>query len=424
MSAMEQDQLFEHLWNGTASMDEWTQAVSDGAVTAVCENIIAVHTTYLCGAVTVLRTAAGLVLVDTAKPDTAGKTLAAIRCWDNSPIHTVIYTHGHIDHTSGIKVIDQEADTRGIPRPRVIAHRNVLRRLSRYAATHGFNSIVQGQQFNYPDYVYPIGQRAPDEIYDDALSLTIGGERLELLHGRGETDDATFVWLPERRVLASGDFVIWMFPNVGNPRKVQRYAADWAAALRQMQALRPEVLIPGHGPVVFGRERAAQMLSDGAAVLESLVRQTLALMNQGSTLDTILHAVSAPKDLLSRPYLLPKYDDPEFVVRGIWQLYAGWFDGNPAHLKPAPSAELAAEIAALAGGVATLADRAKALADAGRTRLAAHLIELASSAAPESADIQIVRAMVYAQCAAAETSLIGKAIFEVYRRDAAARSSA
>ena len=119
-------------------------------VTSVSENIIAVHTTYLCGSVTVIRTAAGLVPVDTAKPDTAAKTLAAIRRWDNSPIHTVIYTHGHIDHTSGITVIDQEADARGIPRPRVIAHRNVLRRLSRYEATHGFNSIVQGQQFDVP----------------------------------------------------------------------------------------------------------------------------------------------------------------------------------------------------------------------------------------------------------------------------------
>ena len=63
----------------------------------------------------------------------------------------------------------------------------------------------------------------------------------------------------------------------------------------QMQALQPDVLIPGHGPVVFGRERAAQVLSDGAAVLESLVRQTLELMNQGSRLDAILHAVSAPR---------------------------------------------------------------------------------------------------------------------------------
>jgi alkyl sulfatase BDS1-like metallo-beta-lactamase superfamily hydrolase len=424
MSAMEENQLFERLWNGTAPMEEWTEAVSDGAVTSVSENIISVHTTYFCGSVTAIRTTAGLVLIDTAKPDTAGKTLAAVRCWDNSPIHTVIYTHGHIDHTSGIKLIDGEADARGVPRPRIIAHRNVLRRLSRYEASHAFNSIVQGQQFNYPDYVYPVGQRRPDEVYDDTLSLTIGSERFELFHGRGETDDATFVWLLEHRILASGDFVIWAFPNAGNPRKVQRYAPDWAAALRRMQALKPEVLIPGHGPVIFGGERAAQVLDDGAAVLESLTRQTLELMNKGCSLDEILHSVRAPAELLAKPYLLPKYDDPEFVVRGIWHLYAGWFDGDPAHLKPAPSAELAGEIAALAGGAATLAGRAQALAEAGKTRLAAHLIELASSASPTSAEIQTVRAKVYAQYTQAEPSLIGKAIYRVYQRDAEARSSA
>ena len=76
------------------------------------------------------------------------------------------------------------------------------------------------------------------------------------------------------------------------------------------------------------------MLRDGAEVLESLTDQTLELMNKGSSLDESLHAVSAPAELLAKPYLLPKYDDPEFVVRNIWHLYAGWFDGNLAHLKP------------------------------------------------------------------------------------------
>ena len=136
-------------------------------------------------------------------------------------------------------------------------------------------------------------------------------------------------------------------------------------------------------------------------------------------LDEILHAVSAPAELVGKPYLLPKYDDPEFVVRGIWHLDAGWFDGNAAH-----ATELAAELASLAGGEDKLAERAEALAKAGKTRLAAHLIELASTASPASADIQAVRARVYAQCVSAEASLIGKAIFEVYRRDAEARSSA
>jgi glyoxylase-like metal-dependent hydrolase (beta-lactamase superfamily II) len=98
--------------------------------------------------------------------------------------------------------------------------------MNRYKLMQGLNSIVQGLQFNDADYVYPVGYRQPDEVYDDRLSLVIGGERIELFHARGETDDATFAWLPSRRILASGDFVIWTFPNAGNPRKVQRYAAE------------------------------------------------------------------------------------------------------------------------------------------------------------------------------------------------------
>lgn len=417
------DELFERLWQGGAKMEEWTASVAGGVSRQVDEDVIAVSTGYLFGNVTAIRTTAGLVMVDSGSRETAHETLAAIRRWDASPVHTVIYTHGHIDHSWGARLLDQEADANGRARPRIIAHRNVLERFKRYDTTQDLNSLVMGRQFNQPGYVFPGEHRRPDEVYDDTLNLTIGGLRLELFHGRGETDDATFVWLPEKRVLVSGDFVIWVFPNAGNPRKVQRYAPDWAAALRQMQALEPAVLIPGHGPVVFGADRADRILNDGAEVLESLVGQTVDLMNKGHTLNDILHAVSAPASLLSKPYLLPKYDDPEFVVRNIWHLFAGWFDGDPAHLKPAPAAALADEIAALAGGADKLAQRAAALADAGQTRLAAHLIEWASAASPQDPQIQAARAMVYGRCMEAETSLIGKAIFAVYQRDAQARSA-
>lgn len=419
---MASDPLFERLWNGSAPMEEWTAAVSQGAITHVADDIITVHTTYFCGSVTVIRTAEGLVLVDTAKPDTAQRTLEVIRSWDESPIHTVIFTHGHIDHTSGIAVIDAEADAKGVPRPRIVAHRNVKRRMERYVASQGFNSIVQGQQFNMPGYVYPVGQRQPDEVYDETLSFTIGGQRFELFHGRGETDDASFVWLPERSVLASGDFVIWVFPNAGNPRKVQRYAAEWAAALRQMEALKPAILIPGHGPVVFGEERALQMLRDGAEALEYLVGETLALMNRGATLDEVLHGVKLPAAFLAKPYLLAKYDDPEFLVRSIYHFYAGWFDGDAAHLKPARTAEIARELAELAGGAERLAERAARLSEAGKSRLAVQLAEFAGAAAPEDAGIQAVRARVLQTAIDDESSLMGKAFLSVYLRQARERA--
>src|SRR5690242_20239293 len=99
---MRQDPLFERLWDGSAPMEEWTAAVSDGAITAVADNIITVHTTYFCGSVTAIRTADGLVLIDTANRTTAAQVLSVIRTWDKNPIHTVIYTHGHVDHTGGI----------------------------------------------------------------------------------------------------------------------------------------------------------------------------------------------------------------------------------------------------------------------------------------------------------------------------------
>jgi hypothetical protein len=60
-------------------MEEWTAAVSQGAVTSVSDNIIAVHTTYFCGSVTAVRNGDGLILVDTANEATAEKVLALIR---------------------------------------------------------------------------------------------------------------------------------------------------------------------------------------------------------------------------------------------------------------------------------------------------------------------------------------------------------
>ena len=87
-------------------------------------------------------------------------------------------------------------------------------------------------------------------------------------------------------------------------------------------------------------------------MLESLHDQTVAMMNEGARLDDIVNSIDYPTDLLEKPYLQPVYDEPEFVVRNTWRLYGGWYDGNPANLKPAPEAEVARAVAELAGGAA------------------------------------------------------------------------
>ena len=103
--------------------------------------------------------------------------------------------------------------------------------------------------------------------------------------------------------------------------------------------------------------------------------------------------------------------EPEFIVRNLWRLYAGWWDGDPARLKPAPAAALAIELADLAGGAGRLAARAEHLAERGDLALACHLAELAAQAAPADDAVAAVRASVYARRAERETSLMARGLY-------------
>jgi alkyl sulfatase BDS1-like metallo-beta-lactamase superfamily hydrolase len=134
-------------------------------------------------------------------------------------------------------------------------------------------------------------------------------------------------------------------------------------------------------------------------------------MNEGATLDTIVHTVRVDPDLLAKPYLRPLYDEPEFVVRNVWRQYGGWYDGDPSHLKPAPAAAFAAELASLAGSTDALVDRARTLADDGDLRLACQLVELAVQAAPDDVEAHGARAEIYERRRKAESSLMAKGIY-------------
>ena len=160
-------------------------------------------------------------------------------------------------------------------------------------------------------------------------------------------------------------------------------------------------------------------MSAVAETLEHLVRETLALMNDGARLNDIVNTVEVDRSELEKPYLRNMYDEPEFVVRNIWRMYGGWYDGNPANLKPAADADLAREIADLAGGALQLAERGQAVAEKD-IRLACHLVELAAQAEPDNKAAHAIRAEVYQKRRDSETSLMAKAIFG----DAANASSA
>ena len=369
--------LSEALWNG-----EKTTRVGEGAHPLLTmlgleeyDDGLAFIASF--GNVTAVDTDEGAVLIDTGSFMTGMQIRGSVQGWAKHPVKAAVYTHGHVDHVGGIAAIAAGQDAS----IEVLAHELVAARFDRYVETAGYNTAINQRQFRIPGLQWPTEYVYPDKTYRDSHVLEVGGERFELMHDRGETDDHTWVWIPGRKALCTGDLFIWAAPNCGNPQKAQRYPKEWAAALRKMAALNPESLFPGHGPPIEGAARVHQALTESAELLESLHAQTLERMNAGLPLDAILREVKAPAHLLERPYLRPVYDEPEFVVRNLWRLYGGWYDGNPARLKPPSDAALAGELASLSGGADALANRASALSEAGDHRLACQLAEWALQAA-------------------------------------------
>jgi alkyl sulfatase BDS1-like metallo-beta-lactamase superfamily hydrolase len=376
--------------------------------------------------VVLVDTGDGLVAFDSSSAFTGRAVVESMRAWSHDAVHTLVYTHGHADHVGGSPAFAADAVAHDRPIPRVVGHAKVAPRLDRYELTNGYNQIINMRQFGgaaraagqASDRPFlPSGTLRPDVTYERRLVERIGDVEFEYNYCKGETDDHTWTWIPEHEMISAGDQFIWHFPNCGNPQKVQRFPLEWADSLRAMAAKDPELFVPAHGLPIAGRDRIRQCLEIVATTLETLVGQVLDGMNAGATLDEIVHGVSVPDETLALPYLRPLYDEPEFVIRNIWRLFGGWYDGNPARLKPASDTAVGTEVAALAGGADTLIDRAAELSGVGDHRLACQLIEYAVAAEPESHRVHEARSTIYAARRRAETSLMAKGIYRSAQAD-------
>ncbi|MGZ4103764.1 MAG: MBL fold metallo-hydrolase [Actinomycetota bacterium] len=213
--------LSEQLWAGEVSIVDVHPLVDPLRTTGAYEEV-ATDTMFMTtlANISAFRTGDGLVLVDTGLFALAKMHHERIRTWDTSPLHTAVYSHGHVDHIFGIPPFDEEARANGWRPPRVIAHEAMPARFDRYVLTAGYNSIVNQRQFGFPQLIpWPTSFRHPDELYRDVLTVEVGGERFELHHARGETDDHTWTWIPGRKIICSGDMFIWRRPTAATRRR-------------------------------------------------------------------------------------------------------------------------------------------------------------------------------------------------------------
>jgi cyclase len=124
-----------------------------------------------------------------------------------------------------------------------------------------------------PDYG-DLVLRPPEITFPDRMTLHLEDFAIELMHvgGPAHTTNDVLVWLPEQKVLFAGDLAF----NGGQPFVLEGSIAGFRRAIAQMQALTPEVLAPGHGPVCRGEDvpRLLKAMDEYLVFVETVASQS------------------------------------------------------------------------------------------------------------------------------------------------------
>ena len=125
----------------------------------------------------VIETSEGLVLVDVPGFLWIDRMMKMLREKLHAPVHTIFLTHGHMDHALTLDRIFEEAREKGLPGPRVIAHRNLVKRFNRYRMLDGYHDHINRIQFAAPEgrSAFILPDRYPDITFDQSISLSVGG---------------------------------------------------------------------------------------------------------------------------------------------------------------------------------------------------------------------------------------------------------
>lgn len=231
----------------------------------------------------------GVMVIDTqATPDMAQDVIDRIRQVTDKPIKYVVLSHYHAVRVLGASAYGAEHIIASQGTHELIVERG---QQDYDSEAQRFPRLFQGIE-SVPGLTWPTC------TFETSMTLWMGDREVRIAHlGRGHTKGDTVVWLPDDKVLFSGDLVEYG----ATPYTGDAYLSDWPATLDAVQALGAEKLVPGRGDALT----TTTEIDDGIAGTRAFIADMFGAAKRG---------VEAGHDL-KRVYddtyaiLAPKYGD-------------------------------------------------------------------------------------------------------------------
>lgn len=247
-----------------------------------------------------------LLVIDGNWPGGALEVIPKIKGTSDKPIRFVFDTHHHGDHAYGNQVWFEQGAT-------IVAHQGVLDEMKKYET--GLFGDKPGRWEDAAKSREDVAKsrlRIPSILFPKQMSFNDGKRRVELhWFGVAHTHGDGFAWLPEERILFTGDACVngpYNYMGDGN-------SSDWIATLEAARALNPRIICPGHG-LVGGPE----ILDNQIAFLKALRTAVSQLHKDGKSAAEAKASIDTLKAGIQKQETIANYVGNMFAsqVEKVW----------------------------------------------------------------------------------------------------------
>ncbi|MEZ5482598.1 MAG: alkyl sulfatase dimerization domain-containing protein [Porticoccaceae bacterium] len=234
---------------------------------------------------------------------------------------------------------------------------------------------------------------SPTHLVADGEKINIDGVSITFYHTSSDATDSLIVHYADYDLVTHNAAIMPMlFPLYTLRAETYRIPQDLIAGIDCIRKIKPEYMIGCHGFPVVGKEEVYEMATAHRDAYAFLYQQTVRGINLGLNPERLIAEIKLPKYLQEKEFLFPAYIDLEYIIRGIYRGFVGWWAGDPADLHPPQPEEYHQIILEGFGGADNVIDRAELAFHQKKYNLAAKLLSSVLIVDPENSRARQVKA--------------------------------
>ncbi len=353
-----------------------------------------------------IETPAGGVLLNSGMGFEAPVHRHNLERFSKVPVRYLITTQGHVDHVGGVQHFrDLHPGLVYIAQAGNPEHQAYDARLTTFRTARSafrfqdeFEQVFKRYAAAGYTAINPQDRPTPDLLFDRRHEFSLGGLDIVLLAVPGaETNDSLVVWLPQHRIVFTGNLFgcpFGHFPNLVTIRGDRyRDALTCAAAAQTVLDLDAQLLVYGHHEPVVGADVIRAELTAWRDAVLYVHDEVVKGMNEGKDISTLQEQIRLPAGC----EVGQGYGKLNWSVRAIWENYAGWFKHeSTTELYNVPQKAVHADLVELAGA-GFLVTRAESKLAAGKPEEAIHLLDIVLNAEPGNASARALMLRIHCE---------------------------